>query len=106
VRHWVRAAEAFNDSGDFGPLLDLMDENIAWTGVGEGKDAVAAALQQAKAAGWLRHETTSVAVEGSFLVATARNTGKDGSTWAVAGIAAFNSAGKITHLMSLDANVL
>ena len=106
VREWTDAAAAFNDRGDLEPLLDMLDDKVVWLGVGESKTAAAEALEQAKQAGWVRHDTTSAAVEGPFLAVTARNTNQDGTTSSVAGVAAFNDAGKITHLASLDTNAL
>ncbi|MFT3851464.1 MAG: hypothetical protein QM733_01775 [Ilumatobacteraceae bacterium] len=54
--------------------------------------------------GWTRHDTISVSGAGSVLVALARNTYADGTTFRVGGVARFDEDGAVFYLVAADEN--
>jgi hypothetical protein len=98
---WTTAIAAFN-SGDHGPLEQLLTADCVFEHVGRSRDEIIDALLRDRAAGWLRHDTLSINAVASVLTTSARNSFADGSVHHVGGVARFNDDGRIFYIIAAD----
>ena len=105
VQAYMDAVAAFN-GGDVEPLMALIDEHCNWPGVGMNKVEIRATIDAARTQGWVRHDVLSAASVGSLMIAIARNTGSDGSTWLAGGVFRFGHDGTMVALHSTEDRVL
>jgi hypothetical protein len=101
VESYLSAISSFNN-GDDGPFFELLAENCAFDEWASSKAEIMAGFKSARDDGWTTHHPMTVSAQGPFLVAVARNTYADGSTFLVAGALQFDDDGKLVNIRSID----